>query len=168
MPTVLMAIDETHESKRAAEIAAECFGPDANYLAIYVDERRPIGGPLWGPEIGWGGVYTYPQLYDYRFRAAAPSGLDDDLPPVGTVEGAKIEAERLAAELGVVAEPLGDVGDPTTAIINAAHRHGADVIVVGSHNRNWFSKLLHGSTTEGVMRETDIPVLVVPSHHNDD
>lgn len=165
MTNVLMAIDETQESKRAAEVAAACFGPDANYLAIYVDEQHPIGGPLWGPGIGWGGVYAYPQVYQNRYRTAEAGEMGDESLGVGTVEGAQAQAEWLAAEVGVVAEPLGDVGDPATAIVNAARQHGVDVIVIGSRNRNWFSKLFHGSTSDDVLDEADIPVFVVPAEH---
>ena len=55
---------------------------------------------------------------------------------------------------------VGEVGDPATAIIEAAHHHQADVIVVGSHDRSWFSRLLVPSTSGAVVREADIPVLI--------
>jgi nucleotide-binding universal stress UspA family protein len=60
------------------------------------------------------------------------------------------------------------VSNGATAIINAARTHGADVIVVGSHHRNWFSKLFHGSTSDDVIDEANIPVLVVPGDQSDD
>lgn len=167
MTNVLMAIDETPESKRAAEVAAACFGPEATYLAIYVDEQHPLGGPLWGSGLGWGGVYAYPLWYQSSYRTGAAGETGDESVGVGTVEGAQAQAERLAAEVGVVAEPLGDVGDPATAIVNAARQHDVDVIVVGAHNRNWFSKLLYGSTSDNVLDEADIPVFVVPGEHPD-
>ena len=59
------------------------------------------------------------------------------------------------------AEVLGDTGDPAYAILDAAHEHQVDVIVVGSHERNWFSRLLSGSVSREVVRESTIPVLVV-------
>lgn len=65
MTTVLIAIDDTEESKRAARVAVDCFGSGADYLAIYVDQDRPVAGPLWGPDVIWGGIYTYPGLYTY-------------------------------------------------------------------------------------------------------
>ena len=59
------------------------------------------------------------------------------------------------------AEVIGDVGDPAYAIIQAAHQHGVDVIVVGSHTHSWFSRLFTGSVSSDLVREADIPVLVV-------
>jgi nucleotide-binding universal stress UspA family protein len=52
-------------------------------------------------------------------------------------------------------------------LVNAARQHGVDVIVIGSHNRNWLSKLFHGSTSADVLDEADIPVFVVPAEHPD-
>lgn len=166
MTNVLMAIDESQESKRAAEIAVACFGPEAHYLVIYVDEKYPLGGPMWGSGIGWGGVYAYPVMYHDSYRAEAGETGDASM-DVGTVEGAQAEAERLAAELGVVAEPVGDVGDPATAIVKAARQHGVDVIVVGAHNRNWFSKLFAGSTSDDVLNDANVPVFVVPAERTE-
>jgi nucleotide-binding universal stress UspA family protein len=46
--------------------------------------------------------------------------------------------------------------------VKAAHEFGIDVIVVGSSDRSWFSRLVTPSTAAAVMRESDIPVLVAP------
>ena len=59
------------------------------------------------------------------------------------------------------AETMGDTGDAATAIIEAAHEHAADVIVVGSHERNWFDKLMKASVAKRVLHDATIPVLVV-------
>jgi nucleotide-binding universal stress UspA family protein len=53
------------------------------------------------------------------------------------------------------------MGDVPTAILAAAHEHQANVIVVGSHERSWFSRLLNGSVANTLVREADMPVLVV-------
>ena len=36
----------------------------------------------------------------------------------------------------------------------------ADVIVLGTHDRGWFSRLLTGSVSSDVLRHADVPVLV--------
>lgn len=109
MTNVLMAIDESQESKRAAEVATACFGPNANYFVIYVDQHNLIAGPTWGPGVGWGVVHTYPMLPPDQYQPAAGDGPSDGSPAVGTTEGAQEQAERFAAEAGVTAEPLGGV-----------------------------------------------------------
>ncbi|NDY43466.1 universal stress protein [Dissulfurirhabdus thermomarina] len=52
-------------------------------------------------------------------------------------------------------------GVPTRAILEAADRHDASVIVVGSHHRGTLRGALVGSTSYSVLHETDRPVLLV-------
>jgi nucleotide-binding universal stress UspA family protein len=35
------------------------------------------------------------------------------------------------------------------------------VIVIGSHDRTWFSKLFTGSVGDELLRDADLPVLVI-------
>lgn len=55
------------------------------------------------------------------------------------------------------------VGNASEAILQAARRLSAGLIVMGTHGLGGFRKLLLGSTTERVLRETESPVLVVPA-----
>lgn len=54
------------------------------------------------------------------------------------------------------------VGDTSEAILQAARRLKAGLIVMGTHGLGGFRKLLLGSTTEHVLRRTEWPVLAVP------
>lgn len=54
------------------------------------------------------------------------------------------------------------IGDPATAILEAAAADGADLIVMGTQGLSGFQKWLLGSTTERVLRRTHVPVLAVP------
>jgi nucleotide-binding universal stress UspA family protein len=42
-----------------------------------------------------------------------------------------------------------------------SERQRYDVIVVGSHERSWFSRLFVPSVTADVVKEAEVPVLVV-------
>ena len=53
-------------------------------------------------------------------------------------------------------------GKPAAEILAMAGRTGADVIVMSSHGATGVRKLFFGSTTERVLRETSVPVLVTP------
>jgi len=57
---------------------------------------------------------------------------------------------------------LADSGDPPTTIVDRALSIGADLIVMGTHGRRGFKRLLLGSVTETVLREAPCPVLTVP------
>ncbi len=53
-------------------------------------------------------------------------------------------------------------GEPTeTGIVHLADEIGADLIVIGSHGRTGFKKLMLGSVAEDVLNKTHLPVLVV-------
>ncbi|HEX5106850.1 MAG TPA: universal stress protein [Vicinamibacterales bacterium] len=54
------------------------------------------------------------------------------------------------------------VGKPATEILRAANTLKADLIVISSHGRSGLRHLFFGSTTERVLRETSVPVLVTP------
>jgi nucleotide-binding universal stress UspA family protein len=52
------------------------------------------------------------------------------------------------------------IGKPASEILREAGALGVDLIVMSSHGRSGFRKLFFGSTTERVLRETSVPVLV--------
>ena len=53
-------------------------------------------------------------------------------------------------------------GTPAREIVAVAKRHGCDLIVIGYRGVGRTSRLLFGSTTEGVMRTTAVPVVAIP------
>jgi len=53
-------------------------------------------------------------------------------------------------------------GDPVTKIVDRALASSADLVVVGSHGRSGFNRLLHGSIAEQVLLKAPCPVLTVP------
>jgi nucleotide-binding universal stress UspA family protein len=55
-------------------------------------------------------------------------------------------------------------GDPSDVIVDQAVTTGTDLIVIGTHGRRGFKRLLLGSVTEKVLREAPCPVLTVPPH----
>ena len=60
------------------------------------------------------------------------------------------------------ATPIAEAGDPQETIIDQAVSKKADLIVMGTHGRRGFKRLLLGSVTEAVLREAPCPVLTVP------
>ncbi len=153
MTTVLIAVDQSDASHAAALSAAELFGPDATYLAINVVDA-PFDESAF--------------VYGYAFPVVLPT-LDDR--PMSdrvfdTVTSARLEAGRISEEAGVPATPLGDMGDPVTAILEAADEYEVDVIVTGWHDRSWFRGLFDRPVGETLVHKSRIPVLIVPTHHH--
>jgi len=52
--------------------------------------------------------------------------------------------------------------DPVDAIVRHSAELGADLLVVGSHQRGALDRLLAGSVSEAIVRRATSPVLVVP------
>ena len=69
-----------------------------------------------------------------------------------------------------VADVDGEVvrGTPHRAILDDAHEHGADLVVVGTHGRRGLDRLLLGSVAERVLRAADVPVLIVREKRDDE
>lgn len=57
-------------------------------------------------------------------------------------------------------------GSAGPAICNTAEEVGAEVVIVGSHGRGWFQRVVIGSVSEYVARHSNVPVLVV--RHDED
>ena len=55
------------------------------------------------------------------------------------------------------------VGKSAPTILDTAHRRRSDVIVLGTHGLSGVRKAFFGSTTEKVLKSSDVPVLAVPA-----
>ena len=79
-------------------------------------------------------------------------------------EAGRKRVERIAKMAKAARVPCASVvtmGSPLyQAIIEAAKKRRCDVIVMGSHGRRGFSKLILGSVTQQVLAHTKLPVLV--------
>jgi len=53
-------------------------------------------------------------------------------------------------------------GRSTLAICDLGVREGVDVIVLGMHGMSGAARVLFGSTTQGVLQQSTVPVLVIP------
>jgi len=58
-------------------------------------------------------------------------------------------------------------GDFADEILKAAKKLKIDVIVLGSHSKKWLENVIMGSVTEKVLRQTKIPLLIIPTKKHD-
>jgi CBS domain-containing protein len=81
----------------------------------------------------------------------------------GQEEAAHEKLNEIAAKrLGRVKhELLAHMGEPAGSILNATRRHAVDLIVMATHGRRGFSRVLLGSIAEMVLRSASCPVLCV-------
>ena len=74
------------------------------------------------------------------------------------------KAQQAAADAGVMCETfVREVAQARVSeIINAeAVKHRCDLVVMGTHGRRGFSRLIMGSNAEAVMRTSTVPTLLV-------
>ena len=85
---------------------------------------------------------------------------------LGAEEGSREELRKalvkvLPTDQKVVFQHKLLIGDPATAVVEAAEQEGADFIVMGTHGRSGLSRLLMGSVAEAIVRKAKCPVLTV-------
>jgi nucleotide-binding universal stress UspA family protein len=91
---------------------------------------------------------------------AASGGLDVE----ALMEQARRQAAAVAeaaARAGLTCTPLAGYGySAADEIIDAARRHGCDLIFMGSHGRHGLSRLIAGSVTQRVLAYAPVAVMV--------
>ncbi|WP_142856259.1 universal stress protein [Salinigranum halophilum] len=80
----------------------------------------------------------------------------------GAAEDAVDDAAERAGDTGVDAVRAVRVGTPHREIADYADEVGADLVVVGTHGRRGLSRALLGSVAARLLRQSPVPVLVVP------
>ena len=165
MIQVLIAVDESEQALNAARVAYNLFGDNATYTVVNVADESPMiwGGDslMWG--VGYPVLMTPAGLVGVAPRPTAGAGAGA---PVPDIDSSPIDAAmQVAMDVATEAElpnpqVVGEVGDPARAILEAARQHEADVIVVGSHDRSWVTRLFGPSVADSILKEAEIPVLI--------
>ncbi len=162
---VLIAVDGTEHSVTVVQAAHRLFGDAAEYLVLSV-AQVPVGG--YAAPFGTISPMAAPMM-PADTAALWPGDVEE------SSEAARVQAEDVVGSTDLTgADVIGEAGDPVMAIVDAAKAHAVDVIVVGHEDRSWFSRVFEGSVSKDIIRETEVPVLVVPSgvkhrhHHGHD
>jgi nucleotide-binding universal stress UspA family protein len=142
---ILVAIDGSRTSQRAFQAAIDlAVTHQAVLQPYYVVES----GPLYMDVPG----------YD-------PSSLHSSLMQQGSElarEAADAMKQRgVTGEVVTVEATASD--DVATLVIAAAQAFNADLLVMGTHGRKGFQRLILGSIAEQCLRQATLPVLLIPS-----
>jgi nucleotide-binding universal stress UspA family protein len=101
---------------------------------------------------------------DFVGWKAGPQTVRDDMAKQFRDEHRQVQ--QIAAKLhvaGVDATAVLVQGPTVEKILEQASRLNVDMIILGSHGRSAVYHLLVGSVSEGVLQESECPVLVVPT-----
>lgn len=149
---VFIAIDDSHTSQKALEEAIAVAKAHEAMLEIAhaIDEQLVH-------VFHAGGVTT---TSANQLKHVLETGGQDVLSKA--LEKAKAAGVKTKTHL------LKGHGEHTDDLIAAAvKRSGADLLVVGSHGRRGFRRLLLGSVAENLVRKVSVSVLIVRGHHDD-
>jgi nucleotide-binding universal stress UspA family protein len=159
----MIAVDGTDLDQRLAEEAYRLFGPESQFFAVNVRDPSMSASPMQASAMfptaamGFGMAYPYMAPYPYQVAEGADGSTD-----TSDEERREALARETAESAGLDdAQVVAEAGDPPSAIRRAANEHRIDVIVVGSHERSWWSKLIDSSVSSELVQESRIPVLVV-------
>ncbi len=96
-----------------------------------------------------------------------------DAGPVPVQTDSRLAVERAEAKLdawrkplesaGVAVEARVKEGAPVREILHEIEALGADLVLMGTHGHGPLHNVLFGSVTEGVVRKSAVPVMVVPN-----
>lgn len=142
---ILLATDGSDYSLAAAkEVATEHFrsGRDELLIVSAYEEAYPIAAEPFAIASD-----QYERLAETLKEQAR-----------GFAEDAKAAAVEIAGSDGISTEIL--AGNPARAIVERANEWEADMIVVGSHGRGFWGRML-GSVSDGVAHHAPCSVLVV-------
>ncbi|HEY7448664.1 MAG TPA: universal stress protein [Vicinamibacterales bacterium] len=97
--------------------------------------------------------------------SAAAAAFDTDLARDEVLPELREFVRKVATERGPSHAPFDGVvltGDPAHEIVGLAQRERASLLVIATHGLSGYRKMFLGSTTEAVLRTTEVPVLVAP------
>jgi nucleotide-binding universal stress UspA family protein len=72
-----------------------------------------------------------------------------------------IEVQRRITNTKLAVETVVEMGPGPDTIIDYAHDHGVDLIVMATHGRSGLSRWVYGSVADKVLRGAEVPVLLV-------
>jgi nucleotide-binding universal stress UspA family protein len=135
MSKLLVGYDGTESAKLALERAAGMAG-DGTTLGVISVSPIVAGGPRsGGPFVAGDGPS------EHRAELA--------------------EAVEFLAGHGIVPETIAAIGDPGSAICEAAERDGYSMVIVGSRNLKGVQRVLLGSVSDRVAHHAPCDVLIV-------
>ena len=143
---ILCPIDFSDYSRRALDHAvaiARWYGSTITVLHVFA----PVPVTTFGP--GVFETFALPGADRGQLLADTNRFIESEIAPGMAIEAAIRE------------------GNPASEILDQAASMKADLLVIGSHGRSGFERLLLGSVTEKVLRKASCPVLTVPRRLSD-
>ena len=149
---VLIAYDGSPSAATAVRAAAGLFPTAQAYVATV---------PLESIVRARAALGMHPTMAaDAVHEALDKLGAEAQQEAEATAQQAVDQSRALGLQAEVV--PVDPSARAWAALLDAAHRVGADVLACGTRGRGAFTRALLGSTSSRLLHHTDMPLLVVP------
>jgi len=158
---ILAAIDLSDASQIILEkVKALGSGLSAEVCLVHVAEPSPGFIGYVGNEPGYIGLE--PCYIDY---GPDPKTTRSQIADKFHKEHKALQKEAgMLRRAGIEATALLIQGPIIDVILSRASKLGADIIIVGSHGHGAVYNLVIGSVSEGILKRSPCPVLVIPTH----
>ncbi|MBY0487621.1 MAG: universal stress protein [Flavobacteriaceae bacterium] len=152
MKKVLMALDYNPNTIKIAEIGFSfAKAMDAEITLLHVVENEVYYTSFMTSPIT--GIGDFDSATFYQF-------INSD----GLSDAANYYLEKVKLHLNdKKIKTLVENGDFAEVILKTAKHLKVDLIIMGSHSQKWLEKVLIGSTTENVLNQSSIPLLIIPT-----
>jgi len=138
---LLVPLDQSLLAEQALDYAREIIDPQGKLTLLTVLDNLVV--------------------YRYGHEIHFPKDAEDTL-----ITKAELYLAALGDDLrrqGFGVELLVRAGTPERIIQRVAHSRNVDAIVMSTHGRGGFSRLLFGSVTRAVLEKSPCPVMIVPN-----
>lgn len=145
---VLVALDGSDFAEKALDMAQRVLGSDGKVTLVTAVQT---------PD---------PPLYIYPGMDVASVIIEDTEQIRTEPDKAQGYLEHVGKNLqlaGLQVDVVVGAGEPAALIIDRAFKLGVEAIILTTHGRSGLSRLLFGSVTEEVLRDTPCPVIIVPN-----
>ena len=140
--TIVVGVDGSNDSERTVECAARLADAmDAHLLTVFVFREAGAFTGTAGASAMW------------------KETMNDLAIDAEVISIAHLNAGRVPWDFRTA------VGDPASELLRVAHEHSASMLVIGRHGHPRFAGLFGRSVSDRLVREADIPVLIVPHEH---
>ena len=129
-------------------LCATDFSPAADHCTAFLAETNGIGDLI---------------LMHVATKGRTPGETEE------RVRDATAKLGKLAEEFSAAGHKVSTrvhVGDPVDEILRVARVEDATLIAMGTVGKNWLTEILMGSTTLGIVRHANLPVLVIRTPHD--
>lgn len=126
-------------------------------LKAAMDLAKPMGAKVWV-------VHVAAPDPDFVGFKVGPQYVRDHMADLLRQEHSDLqEVAKRVSEQGIEAEALLVQGPTVETLLELADRVEADLFLVGSHGRSALFRAFVGSVSEQLLKDSKIPVMVVPS-----